>query len=77
MKAKTLGARGKRMAVTSLEKVEGTVMKAIGRKVVRNKLHTAGKAAATVGRAAVKAGIIAGATAAAGIILERSRRKAR
>jgi hypothetical protein len=77
MKAKTLGARGKRAAGKAIAKVEGTVMKAVGRKVVRSKLSTAGKAAATVGRAAVKAGLIAGATAAAGMILDRRRRKAR
>ncbi len=77
MKAKTLSARGKRVAGKTLDKVEASVMEAVGRKVVRTKLSTARKAAAKVGRAAVKAGLIAGATAAAAMILERKRRKAR
>lgn len=73
--SKILVKRGKRVAGKALDKVETEIMAAVGRKSVRTKVGAAKKAAAQVGRAAVKAGLIAGATAAVGILAEKIRKK--
>lgn len=75
MKAKSIVKGSKRVAGKALEKVETQVMAAVGRKAVKMKVGSAKKAAAKVGRAAVKAGLVAGATAAAAMLLERNRTK--
>ena len=73
--SKVLVKRGKRVARKALDKVETELMAAVGRKSVRTKVGTVKKAAAKVGRAAVKAGLIAGATAVAGIVVEKIRKR--
>lgn len=72
--SKVLVKRGKRVAGKALDKVETEIMAAVGRKSVRTKVGTAKKAAVKVARAAVKAGLIAGATAVAGILVEKIRK---
>ena len=72
--SKVLVKRGKRVASKALDKVETEIMAAVGRKSVRTKVGAAKKAAAQLGRAAVKAGLIAGATAVTGILVEKIRR---
>ena len=68
---KKAAARGKDSAKRAYEKVEKEVMAAIGRKAVQKKV----KAVSDVGRKAVKAGLSAGALAAAGAIVREVRRR--
>lgn len=75
MKTSAIVKGGKRVARKTLKKVETEVMAAVGRKAVRGKVGETKKVAGEMARAAVKAGLVAGATAAVGMLLENRRRK--
>ncbi|MBV6520336.1 MAG: hypothetical protein MNPFHGCM_00441 [Gemmatimonadaceae bacterium] len=66
-----LAKKGKGTARRALDKAETQVMAAVGRKTVRKNV----KAVTTVGREAVKAGMVAGAMAAAGVVIGAVRKK--
>lgn len=72
---KKLVKRGANAARKTLGKVETEVMAAVGRKAVRSQIGAAKKAAGQVGRAAAEAALVAGASAAAGILVSRLRKK--
>jgi hypothetical protein len=72
---KKLVKRGTKAARKTLGKVETEVMAAVGRKTVRSKIGAAKKAAGQVGRAAAEAALVAGASAAAGMLVSRMRKK--
>jgi hypothetical protein len=74
-KIKALAKKGTRAVRKAYKKAESKILTATGRRVVRRKLKTAGK----VGKQAAKKALVAGALAAAGVVLaeiRRSRRKA-
>lgn len=70
---RTLGAKGKDAARKAFQKVETRVLVAEGRKAVREKTHTVAK----VSRKAAKAGLLAGAMAAAGVVLREIKKRRR
>lgn len=72
---KKLVKRGKRAARRTIDKVETEVMAAVGRKAVRSKVGAAKKAAGQLGRVAAEAALVAGASAAAGMLVTRLRKK--
>ena len=67
---KKLTTRGKSGARKIIGDVETNVMAAVGRKTVRGKVSAAKK----VGKKAVKAGLVAGAMAAAGVVVRELRK---
>jgi hypothetical protein len=64
-------ARGKAAAEKAYEKVETRILVAEGRKAVRGKARSA----ARVSRKAAKAGLIAGAMTAAGVVVREIRKR--
>lgn len=72
---KKLVKRGARAARKTVDKIETEVMAAVGRKAVRAQVGAAKKAAGQVGRVAAEAALMAGASAAAGMLVRRMRQK--
>ena len=68
---KKVAAHGKKSARRAFERMETEVMAAVGRKTVHNKV----KVVRDVGLKAAKAGLSAGALAAAGAIVREVRRR--
>lgn len=68
---KRLAKSGRTSARKTYDKVETEVMATVGRKVVRDKVQAAGQ----VGRKAAKAGLVAGVTAAAGVVFREIRKR--
>lgn len=68
---KKLARRGKSAARKGYEKVESSVMAAMGRKTVRGKA----KIAKTVATRAAKGALIAGSVAAAGVLVSEVRKR--
>ena len=72
-KASRSSKAGKGRVRKAYDKVETKLMAAVGRKAVKGKL----KAAKTVGGKAARAGLTAGAVAAAGVVLREIRKRKR
>lgn len=70
---KRLVAKSRQAAEKAYRKVETRVLVAEGRKSVRAKVRTAGK----VSRKAAKTGMLAGALAAAGVVVREIRKRKR
>jgi hypothetical protein len=68
---KQLATKGRAAAKNAYKKVETKVLVAEGRKSVRGKV----RAAAKVSKEAVKAGLVAGALAAAGVVVREIRKR--
>ncbi|HEY7682496.1 MAG TPA: hypothetical protein VH879_07610 [Gemmatimonadales bacterium] len=66
-----LATKGADAIRKAYEKVETRVMAATGRKVVRGKVRTV----ANVSRKAAKAGLVAGAVSAAGVVVREIRKR--
>jgi len=71
--SKKLLKSGKSRARKAYDSIETKVMAAVGRTAVRSKLRKA----KTVGKKAAKAGLTAGAMAAAGVVLREIRKRKR
>ena len=68
---KKLSKKGKSTARKAYDKAETEVMAAVGRKAVRGKV----KSATALGKKAAKAGLVAGAMAAASVVLSGVRKR--